>query len=472
MTGITRRLAELIVDTATGELPDDALGATERVLLDTLGCAAAGLTTEGGRHLTALKLRAGGAEEATLIGHRIRLPVAAASYVHAHAANLLDADETLHHKTHFACCVAMPALAVAESVDARGDELLAATAIGFDVAARVCLSFPFYDLTAPEEIRLVPACAVGYSPAALGTAAAAARLLGLDADQTEHALGLAYLSAPVRRAKSGRDRGMAKYTFYGPVAEAGVNAALLAKAGFTAEPGMLDAESEFWRAFGADSCDQETLLGDLGSRWYIAETSLKPYPSSRQSGAALDLFKRIVEQERWRAEDIDAVVLRFPPTGPVRHAAERTHPSTAIASQFSIPYAFAMIADQVPPSAWHAPERFEAPAWKAFVPKIRVEVKPEWQAAMVDELRALGTYRKVPTEVEVSAQGRSVSLFTDRLLGDPWSADTAFDRDAVAAKFRDFAAPLLGADRIEQAIVRTWALRDDGDVGSLVAALR
>jgi len=64
-----------------------------------------------------------------------------------------------------------------------------------------------------------------------------------------------------------------------------------------------------------------------------------------------------------------------------------------------------------------------------------------------------------------------VSLFADQLLGDPWSDETAFDRDDVAAKFRAFAAPLVSAGNIEEAVERTWALRDGGDVRSLMAAL-
>jgi 2-methylcitrate dehydratase PrpD len=473
---ITHQLAALAVGTTIEDLSDEVIGATERVVLDTIGCAAGGLTTTAGGILADLKRRAGGTEEATLIGQGVRVPATSAAYVHAHAANLLDADETLHNRTHLSACVVMPALALAESVGVRGDALLAAVAVGYDVAARIRVSNPFYDTSVPGDVRLLRA--VGNSAAAIGTAAAAASLLGLSQEQTEHALGIAYVSAPVRRVqyRSGErmndDLGMTKATFFSPVGEAGVNAALLAQAGFLTNPGSLDARCEFWQAFGAESCDFDVMLGDIGRRWYIAESAIKPYPNCRQGHVAIRLFEDLVEREGWQADDIEDVLVRIPASELIRELAETTDPGSTLESQYSLPYAFAMIVDRVPAGpAWHADDRFRAGRWKRFAAKVRSEVDPEWSKAMMDEVIATSAYQRMPAEVQVTAHGRMVSAFADRPPGDPWNDELAYDRDDIADKFRTFACHLIAADKLEEAIEHAWSLRDGGDVRSLMRAV-
>src|SRR5437660_663961 len=125
-TGQTLALARFALDTSYSAIDASVVYATKRVILDTIACALGGLDSEIGKALTRLKLSQGGAPQATLFGSKTKLSCASVSYVHAHAANALDADEILLHRGHFATPVVMTALAVAEHLGATGPETLAA----------------------------------------------------------------------------------------------------------------------------------------------------------------------------------------------------------------------------------------------------------------------------------------------------------------------------------------------------------
>ncbi|MDO8673955.1 MAG: MmgE/PrpD family protein, partial [Dehalococcoidia bacterium] len=269
--GHTDRLVDLALNTRNEDIPSDVAHATKRIILDTIGCCVAAFATDAGRIIVDLKRREGGREEATLLVHGDRLPVSSISYVHAPLANLLDLDETLLHRTHYANCIVMPALAMAEKTGASGQDLIAAVALGFDIGARVGLSMPQYQSTSEGIVYFVPVW--GFSWAVFGTAVAAGRLLGLNHQQLANALGIAYVSTPVHFSgkasgsqpqSPGRVRPMHKRAMYGAIAEAGVNAALLAANGFTGDTSVLDADRAFWTAFGVSPADWDFMVRDLG----------------------------------------------------------------------------------------------------------------------------------------------------------------------------------------------------------------
>src|SRR6185295_11506027 len=96
--GSTGQLARFALDMRFEDLPATTVAATRRLILDTTGCALAGMATESGQLLAQLKLAQGGTPESTLYASGAKLPVASAAYVLAQAANALDADECLYNR--------------------------------------------------------------------------------------------------------------------------------------------------------------------------------------------------------------------------------------------------------------------------------------------------------------------------------------------------------------------------------------
>src|ERR1700733_13010499 len=138
--GTTAQLAAFVLDTKYADLPPEVVQATQRIILDTVACAVGAMGTVAGRSIIDVRSALGGRPDATLLGTATKLPVTSASFLGAHLANILDADETLLNRSHFASVIVMPALAAAQWRGATGEELITAVAVGFDVAARIGFS--------------------------------------------------------------------------------------------------------------------------------------------------------------------------------------------------------------------------------------------------------------------------------------------------------------------------------------------
>ena len=466
----TDQLAEFVLSTRYEYLPHETIASSKRIILDTTGCALAGLATESGRYLAQLKTTQGGAPESTLFASGTRLPCAATSYVHSQAANALDADECLLNRTHFACCVVPPVLAFCEKLGSSGREAIAAVALGFDIAARVSLAMPFYEVADTNEVRATQI--QGYSASVFGVAAALGRLHGLSPDQMRHAFGIAYASVPAQRPHWLAHTAMTKYAMFAAIAEAGANAAVLAGMGFTADPATLDPHREFWRGFGADSCDYESMTRDLGQRWLIDETSFKLYPVARPVNIVVDLFTQIFRQQGLAMADIEEVVVRAPPSRLTREFAEKSQPATTAEAAFSAAHAIAMVAAGIPAGPqWALPEHLHNPSFRSFMQRMHAEARPEWQQTVVDQVQSGGTYLRVPTEVVVKAGGRTFTAYGEAPRGDPGNPLTTASDDELRAKFKEFAAGRIDAKAIERAICEIGCLEQAPDVRVLMAAL-
>ncbi|MBI2868164.1 MAG: MmgE/PrpD family protein [Chloroflexi bacterium] len=470
---VTDALVGFSLDTKYQDIPPQVVHATKRVMLDTIGCTVAGFSTEIGQRLAHLKKTQGGRPESTLMVGGERLPCASVSYVHTQLSNSMDADETILHTSHFANCVLMPSLAVAERTGASGKEVLAAVALGFDVAARIGLAMPVYSISEGDVVGFVPVR--GFSWAAFGTTAAVGRLLHLTRQQLAHAFGIAYQSTPLQCPwvfPPGVERPMSKYTMYGPIAEAGVNAALLAGQGFTGDYRILDPDHEFWKGMGALTFDWDFVLRALRQRWFITETSFKTYPVGRQANIPIDLFYKIVHEHGLTAGEIEQVIVRVPPSALIRHINQRSKTVSQVDAAFNLPYALSMAAAGVPPGPqWHHRENLTNAKCIAFMDKVRGEEVPEWFAVIVQQLKAEGFYRRVPTEVEIRARGKRFTAYAEYAQGDPWTPETTLSDDQLQAKFREFTRGLLTPEKAEKSMRAIFELESASSVGGLIANL-
>ena len=211
----TMRLAEFVTDTRLASIPEATRHEGKRALLDVLGVAlgAADMPAVEIARRTALAL--GGSEQATVWADGRRTSVTNAALVSGIMCHVLDYDDT-HLPTilHPSGPLAASALPVAEWRGASGADLLLAYLLGFEVEARVSLS------VYPEHYD------VGWhitgTAGVLGAAAAAARLLGLNAQKTVWALGAAATQSAGLRESFGS---MCKSLHTGKAAQNGVLAA-------------------------------------------------------------------------------------------------------------------------------------------------------------------------------------------------------------------------------------------------------
>ena len=265
-----------------------------------------------------------------------------------------------------------------------------------------------------------------YIAAPFGVAAACARLLGLSEREAAHALALALaLAAP----GVGHQSGGARWLALGQAARNGIVAATSAAAGFTADLGML--EGEFFPSVYQVSPDPGALTEGLGERRAIAEVSFKPWCAARQTMAAAQGLKELIEGGLAPAE-IGAIEVRIPPPyfKMVNHGVV---PGDRISHLTSLPYqlASAALAPQNMFDVGRAPAGLSGEV-QSFMNKVTVRA---------DE-SLLGYFPKAwPAKIAVGTPSAHHERLVIHVPGDP---ERPFDERGVSDKFRRVVAPLLG----------------------------
>ena len=171
----------------------------------------------------------------------------------------------------------------------------------------------------------------------IGASIAAARLLGLDADKTRAALGLAMVGAGGMKACFGTD---AKALMSGRASEAGVLCAELAARGASGPAQAIEDRNGFINLFNAGEFDY-SCLAVVGRQWYLQDpgTDIKRIPACLSSHAAVDALSTLVAERHLCIPDIEAIVCDVPPIVCTNLKYEKPHSPRE--AQFSMQFALA-----------------------------------------------------------------------------------------------------------------------------------
>jgi len=445
----------------------DVIYESKRLLLDTLGCMLGGGPTDKGRAVVQLAMDLSGARHATVIGTPNQVSVDHAAFANAELANALDADAVFLNVAHLIPSVSAAALAVAEMVKAGGRTVLEAVLVGNELASRLTLAMtPLLEGHDGTRARFTIGPVFGYGYAALGAAAAAGRLLGLDKDRMAHALGLAAYYCPVPsllRWLRTRPFSMVKYSPMGWTAQAGVTAALLAARGYTGDTGVLDDAEGLPRFWGTDRFQSKYLLEDLGRTWEcIRWLSYKPEPVCNLFRPHLWLLSIIRQQEHLSADEIESVVLRiYGPAGADRPYSSDV-PDTQEAVHMSGEFAIALALKGIPPGPkWVSPTLTRDPEMQRLMRKVRVEGNPStthvayrpWTGPSIADV-----LQSAPSAIEVRARGRSFVRDTETSHGDMWGPAVArFTDSELVAKFAEMVSGRMSEEdrtQVSQCVLR------------------
>jgi 2-methylcitrate dehydratase PrpD len=149
-----------------------------------------------------------------------------------------------------------------------------------------------------------------YLVAPVAAAATAARLFGLNAERTSHALSLAAMLTAggvghIHGAPSGR------WFLYGNAIAGGVAAAEAARADYHGDPGLF--ERDWLDDTHGIALDRSRLTDKLGQGSIYSELSIKPFCSAKQGIAAVQAFSAIVQAEQIRGDAISRIRVHVPP---------------------------------------------------------------------------------------------------------------------------------------------------------------
>ena len=284
------------------DLPLAAVAAAKVFVLDTIGVAVAGSSAGGMDALHAAAVGWGDAPDAAAWGRATRLPAPAAALLNAAQAHCQEFD-CVHEPAvlHPLATLLPAAIAVAERQGGvAGRDLIAAVAAGTDVAISL-------GVASRSPLRFFrPASSGGF-----GAAAAAAKLLGLDADGVLAAFGLQYAQSS-GTMQPHVEGSIALPLQVGFNSRAAVTSADLARSGLTGARDVFEGPYGYLRLFEGE-WDLAPALAALGRRWRIAELSHKPYPAGRATHAAIEGVARLRDAHGFGAEDVESVVLEAPP---------------------------------------------------------------------------------------------------------------------------------------------------------------
>ena len=451
---LTERIAEYIACTGLEDFPPEAIDAAKAAITDCLGCAIAGSREPLADVLCDYVSGLGGTPAATVIGRGFKTTCLDAALVNGAMSHALDYDDvTFITKTHPSAALIPGALPLAEEVGSTGDELLLSYLLGFEVACAVgdAISPAYFD-----DLGWHPTGPLG----TLGAAAAAARLLRLSPKQTAMAVSLAASQASGLRQNFGT---MTKPYHAGAACRAGVNAAKLVQAGFTASNNALEGRFGFMRAFsGGSGYDPDKASASLGSRCFIVESGIeiKKYPCCGSAHLALDATSQLLRLESFSANDVDHidVLVDFDPPRSLIHS----RPTGGLEGKFSMQYCLAaeIIDGQIGLDTFSDEQVMRADA-QDLIPRIEMRRHPGYEGQT--------SWTEANNRVEVHLKNGRV--LTERADRATTGALRGVTRDDVRVKFLDCAAVVLDSQEAQSALSMLDGLEDLGPVAPLAELL-
>jgi 2-methylcitrate dehydratase PrpD len=171
---VTKDIADFAARTDYEDLPLFVVQETKRLLLDTMGCAIGGLSTQKGKIAIHLARSLGGPAEATILGTGDKVSGASSAFAAGELINALDYEALLSPPDHATPYVLPAPLAIGETKRVSGKELIIATAVAHELATRIGSSLIFgrrfavelpergvvMSLPTPPEQRLGAGCSV------------------------------------------------------------------------------------------------------------------------------------------------------------------------------------------------------------------------------------------------------------------------------------------------------------------------
>lgn len=420
--GLTREVAQFILSTSQQDLGKDLVAIGKKSILDGFGLALSGSVAESGRivqnYLKAQNLTG----NATVIGTDMKVPERFAAFANGVGIHADDYDDTqlasgpdrvyglLTHPT--APCLPS-ALAIAETQDLSGADMMLAYHIGVEIETKVAeaISPRHYQ----HGFHATATCGT------MASAAAAARLRGLDLETTLRALGVAASQSAGLRENFGT---MTKPFHAGRSSESGIVAVDFARAGWTATDKILESPRGFFQAHGGGYM-LEAISGKLGNPWTFINpgVSIKPNPSGSLTHPGMTTMLEMILKHDIKPEDVDKVDVGTNHNMP--NALIHHRPTNELQAKFSMEFCMAILLlerrGSLPEFTDDTVNRADV---KAMIEKVNFHIHPEAEAA---------GYDKMTTIIDIYLKDGTV--ISDRSDFGKGSPQKPMSYDEVADKF-------------------------------------
>src|SRR5687767_2277390 len=439
----TRILASYVVTGRYEDIPDDVRHEAARSLVNFLGVALGG-SVDPAVDITIRALTPfSGRPTAAILGRVERLDPLHASLMNGISSHVDDFDDTTpQNYIHPTSPVASALFAYASANRVSGRDFVNAFVLGFEAESRIGNAvYPaHYD--------------VGWhitgTAGIFGAAAAIGRLRGLSEQQMICALGLAGTQAAGVREMFGS---MGKSFHPGRAAQNGYAAALLAQAGFTAGPRILEGPRGFPAVTTAGKFNLANVTKGLGTQFDLLVNTYKPYPCGIVIHPTIDGAVQLHDAHGLKPADIKAVRLRVAPL--VLDLCNQQGITTGLQGKFSVYHgaAIGLVRGKA-----GVQEYTDAAVNDPDIKRVREAATATADAGVTED--------QAGVEVELT-DGRTLSVFVEQSLGN---INKPLSDRQLDAKFRDQAVENLEAADVERLIELCWKLEELADVNEVVQA--
>lgn len=428
MKNATEKIARFIATTRYEDIPAPVLAATRTIILDGIANVLAGSTQPVLDYIRRYVDKLGGRPECTVVGANFRTNPLLAAFANGAAMHVLDYEPQGIPSTHGTSTLLPGILALGEVRSASGRDIVTAFAIGWEIQQRIAMaarkadSRPFH----PPGIYGPPACAAG-----------CAKLLGLDEQKTRIALAIGATRTGALFANNGT---MTKCTHPGNSGRMGVEAALLAEDGFTANDSIFETTRGYVETLYGDAFVWDDLMGGLGEEWNLQKHgfNIKRYPAQINMQWATESVVLLKEKNRITADDVDWLEIEASSRRP---GLSRPAPATGLDGKFSYEYvaAVALTQAQVGIDSFSDAVRFSAPV-EAALKKIRIKPNPDISTATTE------------TWVQATAKLKDGRTIVERCDAYRGSSRNPINRESHLVKVRDCMRRVLPEAKMERLI--------------------
>ena len=458
--GLTKYVSEFIVNTKYQDIPPDVIELGRKSILDGFGLALAGSASVMAplvhRYLQGLGFAGA---TCSVVGSAMKAPPRFAAFANGVSIHADDYDDTQLSSakdrvygllTHPTVSTLTSSFAMSELGKRSGRDMILAYHVGVEVECKIAeaISPRHYN----DGFHTTGTCG------SFGSAAACAKLHGLNALQTAYAMGIAAAEGGGLRENFGS---MTKPFHAGHAAENGTVAADLAALGWTAADDILEAPLGFFHAAGG-GFDPPSIVNRLGKPWTLKDpgVSIKPFPSGSLTHPAMGEVLRLIRENNILPAQVDKVDVGG------NHSMTTTlyhhQPATGLEGKFSMEFCVAiLLLERKAGLSQFADTVVRRPDVQAMVKRVNFYVDPEAEAAGFDKMTSIV---KIHLKDGKVLSGRAE--FAKGSPANPMSYDEVADKFRGCAEFAKWPA-----QKTESVITLVKSLENAPNVNQLAALL-
>jgi 2-methylcitrate dehydratase PrpD len=442
MKTISQRYADFVVRTRFEDLGTTVVQQAKKLILDLVGVSLAGYAAmEFPKIVVGYFSDMGGKPEATIVHTKKKFPAVNAAFANASCAHAMDMDDGHRFGAlHPGVAILPAALAAAELVGAPPMVLMTGMVVGYEIMIRIGRAINPSSLNRGFHITGITGV--------FGAAAACAKIMNLDQEETAGALGMAGLQASGLIQVNHEVEG-AKVKPLNPARAAsnGLLSCILAKRGARGPLQIFEGEDGYLKAV-SDEVKQDLLTQGLGEDFEILKVYVKLYAACRHAHAPIDAVFEALKGQSVEPEQITKVSVETY-SAAVRLAGIR-EATTPSAARFSIPFSVALaIAKRDAGPDQYCEEAVNDRIIQALARKVEMAVSDKWETAYPKERGATVTIH--------TGSGKKLRYEVGLAKGEP---ENPASWDEMYRKFFSNATRLLSDKDAKELGERILAMED------------